>query len=96
MHVAIWPEYVGAEAGQADPLAFLRSHGIEAQRHLQPPLGGWAARELGELLQSLATDLNADLLVMGCYGHGRAREWVLGGASRTLLSSMTMPMLMSH
>ena len=40
--------------------------------------------------------LGADLLVMGCYGHGRTREWVLGGATRTVLASMTLPVLMSH
>ena len=96
VHVAIWPEYEGSDTAGADPLAFLRSHGIEAQRHVQAPLGGRAVRELGELLLSLATDLGADLLVMGCYGHGRAREWVLGGTSRTLLGSMTIPVLMSH
>jgi len=41
-------------------------------------------------------DLGADLLVMGCYGHSRARELVLGGASRTVLGSMTVPVLMAH
>jgi nucleotide-binding universal stress UspA family protein len=40
--------------------------------------------------------VHADLLVMGCYGHSRAREWVLGGVSRTILQSMTLPVLMSH
>jgi len=45
---------------------------------------------------SLAADLGSDLLVTGCYGHTRAREWVLGGATRTLLKSMTVPVLMSH
>ena len=51
---------------------------------------------LGELLLSSAFDLGADLLVMGCYGHSRAREWVLGGASRSILQSMTLPVLMAH
>ena len=52
--------------------------------------------ELGELLLSRAFDLEADLMVMGCYGHSRAREWVLGGTSRTVLRSMTLPVLMAH
>jgi hypothetical protein len=38
----------------------------------------------------------ADLPVMGCYGHSRAREWVMGGATRTILRSMTLPVLMAH
>ena len=45
---------------------------------------------------SRAADLSVDLLVMGCYGHSRVREWVLGGATRTTLETMTIPVLMSH
>ena len=35
-------------------------------------------------------------MVMGCYGHGRAREGMLGGATRTVLRAMTVPVLMTH
>ena len=52
--------------------------------------------DVGNELLSRASDLSADLVVMGCYGHSRLREWVLGGATRTLLESMTVPVLMSH
>ena len=45
---------------------------------------------------SRAADLNADLIVMGCYGHSRLRETLFGGASRGILQSMTVPVLMSH
>jgi len=38
----------------------------------------------------------ADLLVMGCYGHSRLREFVFGGATRHVLQHMTVPVLMSH
>jgi nucleotide-binding universal stress UspA family protein len=51
---------------------------------------------VGEVLLSRAADLGADLLVMGAYGHSRARELLLGGATRSLLRSMTLPVLMSH
>ncbi len=40
--------------------------------------------------------LCADLLVTGCYGHSRAREWVLGGASRAVLQAMTLPVSTAH
>jgi len=33
---------------------------------------------------------------MGAYGHSRAREWAFGGVTRTILQSMTVPVLMSH
>jgi nucleotide-binding universal stress UspA family protein len=45
---------------------------------------------------SMAADFGSDLIVMGCYGHSRTREFVLGGASRTVLESMTVPVLMAH
>ncbi len=51
---------------------------------------------VGDELLSLAADVAANLLVMGCYGHSRAREFVLGGASQTVLRSMTLPVLMAH
>jgi nucleotide-binding universal stress UspA family protein len=52
--------------------------------------------EPGEMLLSLAADVSADLMVMGCFGHSRARELLLGGVSRTVLRSMTLPTLMAH
>ena len=55
-----------------------------------------ADAQIGEVILSRAADHGVDLIVMGAYGHSRLREWVLGGASRTLLSSMTVPVLMSH
>jgi len=45
---------------------------------------------------SYAADSSADFLVMGGYGHSRLREFVMGGATRGILSSMTIPVLMSH
>lgn len=45
---------------------------------------------------SHAADMSADLIVMGGYGHSRLREFVLGGATRGILGSMTVPTLMSH
>ena len=52
--------------------------------------------DVGNALLSHAADRGSDLLVMGCYGHSRLREWVLGGATRTILQSMTVPIVMAH
>jgi nucleotide-binding universal stress UspA family protein len=51
---------------------------------------------VGDAILSHAADLGADLIVMGAYGHSRAREFVLGGATRALLAHMTVPVLLSH
>lgn len=47
-------------------------------------------------LLSRAADFGSDLLVMGCYGHSRFREMVFGGATREMMKTMTIPVLMSH
>lgn len=89
VHILSW----GADAAAGPTIvSYLEAHGIQAtwqQEETEP-------ENLGDLLLSRAFDLQADLLVMGCYGRARAYEWVLGGASRTVLKSMTLPVLMAH
>ena len=85
----------GADAmahAQARLGAYLAAHGIDAK--LKPIEG--SGSEAAERLLSQVADVGADLVVMGGYGHARAREFVLGGATRTMLESMTVPVLMSH
>lgn len=50
----------------------------------------------GDALLSRVSDEGCDMLVMGAYGHSRMREFVLGGATQTVLKHMTVPVLMSH
>ena len=52
--------------------------------------------DIGNALLSLCADQDSDLLVMGGYGHTRFREILLGGVTRTVLESMTLPVLMTH
>ena len=51
---------------------------------------------IGEWLLSRAADLGSDMVVMGAYAHARIEERLLGGVTRTMLKSMTVPVLMSH
>lgn len=51
---------------------------------------------VGEVLLSRLSDLSADLLVMGGYGQSRIREMIMGGLTRHVMRSMTVPVLMSH
>ena len=92
VHVAVWNEGEGTSDGREEITRYLRAHGIAADVHGYGP----ESRDVGEYLLSLASDVGADLMVMGCYGHGRMREWVLGGATRSVLRSMTVPVLMAH
>jgi nucleotide-binding universal stress UspA family protein len=55
-----------------------------------------ATGKVQETLLSHAADMAADFIVMGGYGHSRLREFILGGVTRGMLSSMTVPCLMSH
>lgn len=52
--------------------------------------------DAGAALREAAYALEADLLVLGGYGHGRLREWVLGGVTRALLHDCAVPLLMAH
>jgi nucleotide-binding universal stress UspA family protein len=93
VHVAAWHDHASDGSHTAlDIEAWLRHHGVNAVVHHEAPAG----RDLGDLMLSVAADVGADLMVMGCYGHSRTREWLLGGATRTVLRSMTLPVLMSH
>jgi nucleotide-binding universal stress UspA family protein len=49
-----------------------------------------------EAILSYAADSGADFMIMGGYGHSRLREFILGGVTRGILNSMTIPVLMSH
>ncbi|TAV81546.1 universal stress protein [Rhizobium leguminosarum] len=51
---------------------------------------------VGEVLQTKAFELRADLLVMGGFGHSRLREFVLGGATQAVLTNVSLPILLSH
>lgn len=55
-----------------------------------------AERGVAETLTACARELQADMLVMGAYGHSRFREFVLGGATRGVLSNPALPVLVSH
>ncbi|WP_119166457.1 universal stress protein [Algihabitans albus] len=81
----------GEEPGADIALAIAR-HGVKAEAE------SMAVRDVSidEALLSRLSDDGADLLVMGCYGHARLRELVLGGTTRHILQHMTVPTLMTH
>ena len=96
VHVVIFDRTAaGAAHGEepgADIALFLTRHGVKVivSRYDAPDA------DIGSQLLSRAFDLSADLIVMGAWGHSRLREFMLGGVTRTLFESMTVPVLMSH
>lgn len=80
-------EIPGVDLGQ-----HLARHGIEVgvKRITAPDI------DVSSTILSYAADTNADMIVMGGYGHSRLREFILGGVTRSILETMTVPALMSH
>ena len=80
-------EIEGADIGQ-----HLARHGlkVEVTRITHGDL------DVADALLSHSMDASADFMVMGGYGHSRLREFVLGGVTRNILRTMTLPTLMSH
>jgi nucleotide-binding universal stress UspA family protein len=89
---------VGTNAGKADMLAHariddhLRRHGLA---FTVQPIARANTRVSTAILEH-AAQTKADLIVMGGYGHSRLREFILGGTTRAVLGSTTVPTLMSH
>jgi len=75
----------------ADLAAYLIRHGVKLEVSVHR-----TKLDIGNALLSLAADVDSDLIVMGGYGHSRFREMIMGGATRGILESMTVPVLMSH
>ena len=77
--------------------------GIELEKHLarhdvkvEIETTRAADIDVTDAILSYAADRSGTLIVMGGYGHSRLREIILGGATRDMLKSMTVPIFMSH
>lgn len=75
-----------------DFAAALARHGVKVEIEKVKP----SEFTIGEELRVRAHERSADLIVMGCYGHSRLREFAFGGVTRHILRDMTIPILFSH
>ena len=93
VHVAIINPKTDQHGDQpgADLAAYLARHGVKLEVSVNR-----TKLDIGNALLSKAADLDSDLVVMGGYGHSRFKEMIMGGATRGILESMTVPVLMSH
>lgn len=86
-------EKASVEPGAAaDVVRHLALHGVRAEIDEVEADGA----PIGEVLTRYVAGRNVDLLVMGAFGRSRARELVLGGATRSMLQNLVAPILMSH
>ncbi|GJE04459.1 universal stress protein [Methylobacterium isbiliense] len=78
--------------GAEDVAAYLSNHSVTVTTHLlrNPEIGA-----ADEILRFAGRE-DADLVVMGAYGHSRLREWIFGGATRDVLQTTPVCCLMSH
>ena len=81
-----------AEASAQALATHLARHGLTPQ--IERMSAGYA--DIQPLILSIAADAGLDMIVMGGYGHSRLQERLLGGVTRGMLRSMTVPTLMSH
>jgi nucleotide-binding universal stress UspA family protein len=84
-----------AQVAEAAELAWVRQlkwHGVEAKVQMSYAPTVPASSKIEEI----AFGLDADLLVMGAYGHSRVREMVFGGVTRDMLANCAIPVLMMH
>ena len=81
-----------ANAPAATLAAHLARHGLTTQIER----GSADRADIQPTILSIAADKGLDLIVMGGYGHSRLQERILGGVTRGMLQSMTVPTLMSH
>lgn len=72
--------------------AYLVRHGVASSHHEVDVPGP----TIGLALQEAALARGAGLLVMGAYGHSRLRDFILGGATRTTLDDLRLPVMLSH
>ncbi len=86
----VGPADHGEEPG-ADIALYLARHGVHVDVQVET-----TSADTGSALLSTAAAVGADLLVMGCYGHSRLRELLVGGTTRTVLAQMNLPVLMAH
>lgn len=98
-HLVVLTMDEGAATRDDEPVPFedlatyCIAQGMPAPDHVRRDIKGVG---VGSTILNAAADYSADLIVMGAYGHSKFREWAMGGATASILRSMTVPIMFSH
>ncbi|TQV82008.1 universal stress protein [Denitrobaculum tricleocarpae] len=90
--VVITARESAVKAGPSELTNYLAGHGVEAKTWAFTP----GEDSIGNSILIEASKANADMLVMGAYGHSRFREMILGGATRSVVNDAQIPVFLAH
>ena len=80
-----------AEARLADVVGWLKAHGVTAAKQAISP-----RKSVAEEIHLAAGVFDAELIVMGAYGHSRFGEWIFGGITRDIMIKPRRLVFASH
>lgn len=83
---------IDTQRSGAELAKYLARHGVEVVLDTVDAEG----RTIGDVLRSCVASRRADLLVMGAYGHSRVRDFILGGATKSIIAQPPLPVFLSH
>ncbi len=93
--VAVRTPHFGAEA-ESEPTEPVIRHIARSNRRVDGKVLDAPARQVAAILLDEAEAFDADVVVLGGYGHSRTREWILGGVTRDLVAQSRVPLFLSH
>lgn len=85
-------EHFHGEEPGADIATFLARHGVQVTVHRLPSEN----RSVADILRRHAVDTDAQMLVMGAYGHSRLRQRIFGGVTRSMLEDPPLPLFLAR
>jgi nucleotide-binding universal stress UspA family protein len=81
---------------RSDPGGLLSQYLARHDVNIEIDVLSKALPRVSDVMRRHVTDIDADMVVMGAYGHSRFREAILGGATRNMLETSEVPVFMAH
>jgi len=84
------------DGARSEPAADIAKHLDRCGAKVEVTVAASQGHEVSQVILDHAARMSADLIVMGGYGHSRAREWLIGGVTRDMLTASPLPILIAH